>query len=212
MIILGTTVLNFKKDEGEFFCPVCREQREYKLKTARQFFTVYFIPVIPLNSVGEFVQCNACRQKFDNQVLEYDPEVERRELIESYSRLMVLLMLNTGRVSELHRDQLRHALMQRFDVGITDEEIMALAQEAEEKNAEPLAYAHRFRRSYSPEVCFDVLRVAVQTLKSDEPFTDEERQLLATATEAFGLPSESLAMVLEEQEGSSETPSSTGMM
>lgn len=198
MIILGTTVLNFKKDDGEFNCPTCREQREYKQKIARQFFTVYFIPIIPLNVVGEFVQCATCRQKFDVQILEYDPEATRLELLDSFARLMTLLMLNTGRVGENHRDQLREALAERFESGIADEEIMAIAQEAEEKDAEPLAFALRFRRSYSPEVCFDALRVAVRTLRSSEPFTAEEMKLLSSTSAAFGLPAEALSMALDE--------------
>ena len=212
MIILGTTVLNFKKDEGEFFCPVCHEQREYKQKIARQFFTVYFIPLIPLNVVGEFVQCTQCRQKYDNQILTYDPEAERQELFDAYSRLMVLLMLNTGRVGENHRDQLRQALMTRFDTSITDETVMELAQEAEEKDAEPLAYAHRFRRSYSPDVCFDVLQVAVHTLRSDEPFSEADRKLLESTTEAFGLPPEALTTALAGETSDLEPRSSSDQL
>jgi hypothetical protein len=35
----------------------------------RRWFTLFFIPLIPLNALGEFVQCESCRQNFKTMVL-----------------------------------------------------------------------------------------------------------------------------------------------
>lgn len=55
---------------GVFFCPTCGGDRHFERKQARRWFTFFFIPVIPLNNVGdEFVECTTCRQAYTTAVL-----------------------------------------------------------------------------------------------------------------------------------------------
>jgi hypothetical protein len=57
--------------QGVFFCPSCGGDRHYERKQGRRWFTFFFIPVIPLNSVGdEFVECTTCHQAYKPSVLE----------------------------------------------------------------------------------------------------------------------------------------------
>lgn len=57
--------------QGVFFCPSCGGDRQYERKQGRRWFTFFFIPVIPLNSVGdEFVECTTCHQAYKPSVLE----------------------------------------------------------------------------------------------------------------------------------------------
>ncbi len=60
-----------KKDigGGKFFCPRCMTQRDYKLKQATRYFTLFFIPIIPLGKIGEFVECQTCHAMFEPGVL-----------------------------------------------------------------------------------------------------------------------------------------------
>src|ERR1700738_4957036 len=43
--------------QGTFFCPHCGGDRQYAHKQARRWFTLFFLPVIPLKVLGEFVEC-----------------------------------------------------------------------------------------------------------------------------------------------------------
>jgi len=54
---------------GTFLCPQCGVDRQYSHKRMRRWFTLFFIPVIPLNALGEFVQCDTCTQNFKMLVL-----------------------------------------------------------------------------------------------------------------------------------------------
>src|SRR3954464_3087245 len=54
---------------GTFLCPHCGVDRSYSHKRMRRWFTLFFIPVIPLNVAGEFVECDTCRQGFKMIVL-----------------------------------------------------------------------------------------------------------------------------------------------
>ncbi len=69
-IIWGTRGVTTRKGFGRFVCPTCACNREYTHKQVRRFFTLYFIPIIPLNIVGTYVECNTCGGTFKDSVLE----------------------------------------------------------------------------------------------------------------------------------------------
>jgi len=54
---------------GEFHCPRCGADRSYKLVRPRRWFTMFFIPVIPLKWGETFVQCSACKSGFSEEIL-----------------------------------------------------------------------------------------------------------------------------------------------
>lgn len=193
MIIIGTTVLNFTREQGEFHCPTCAAQQSYRQKRGRQFLTLYFIPLIPLNSVGEFIQCGGCRQRFDVSILTYDPAKERAELLEMYSRLLLLVMLSTNRVTEIDRDRLQQVLFERFDQGVSEEELMQYAEEAEAVDADPLSFAHRIRRTYDPHIAADVLRAAFSMLSRGDGIGSEEKEFLVKLGQALGFTTNEMA-------------------
>ena len=69
-LIWGTKGITTTKGTGRFVCPVCAGDRSYIHKQVRRFFTLYFIPLIPLNIVGTYVECQTCRGAFQDSVLE----------------------------------------------------------------------------------------------------------------------------------------------
>ncbi|HRX80347.1 MAG TPA: hypothetical protein P5307_14850 [Pirellulaceae bacterium] len=52
MIIWGSRGLTSVVENGQFHCPQCGTDRMFNLKQVRNFFTLYFIPLIPLNVAG----------------------------------------------------------------------------------------------------------------------------------------------------------------
>jgi hypothetical protein len=42
--------------------------RRYHHKRATRFFTLYFIPLVPLKDLGEYVECQTCTTAFDPAV------------------------------------------------------------------------------------------------------------------------------------------------
>jgi uncharacterized protein (UPF0212 family) len=69
MIIWGSKNRFKKIDEGQFHCPKCGVNRDYHLKHAQRYFTLYFIPLVPIKNHGEFVECQTCVTTFDTAVL-----------------------------------------------------------------------------------------------------------------------------------------------
>jgi hypothetical protein len=54
---------------GMFCCPSCGVDRTYSHKQLKRWFTAFFIPLIPLKVLGEFVECTTCNAKFKPTVL-----------------------------------------------------------------------------------------------------------------------------------------------
>ena len=92
MIIVGTKVKHRKIEEGEFFCPKCQAEREYHLKRAVRYFTLYFIPVVPLTQIGEFIECQSCGLSFVPRVREM-----RREALVVQPQRSLATILNSAR-------------------------------------------------------------------------------------------------------------------
>jgi len=63
-IIWGWRGVPSQLDVGEFFCPQCNCECEYRLMQSRTFFTIFFIPLIPLGRGERYVECTQCRQTY----------------------------------------------------------------------------------------------------------------------------------------------------
>ena len=55
---------------GQFYCPREGGDRQYEHKQARRWFTLFFIPLIPLQKLGDFVECTSCKSTFYTAVLD----------------------------------------------------------------------------------------------------------------------------------------------
>jgi hypothetical protein len=73
IILFGTRGVTLTKQSGTFQCPNCGPQAPYSQKNIRRFFTLFFVPVIPLNKVASYVECHRCKGQFDLSVLPWNP-------------------------------------------------------------------------------------------------------------------------------------------
>jgi uncharacterized tellurite resistance protein B-like protein len=103
-IIFGTRAVKSTIKESSFHCLQCERETHFRHRKARKFFTLYFIPLIPLNSLGEYVECTTCRGTFVPRVLEYDPNASQNAFQSEYDKAirhsMLLMMLADGHVDE----------------------------------------------------------------------------------------------------------------
>ena len=59
-------------EKSQFVCPVCRSRSAYELKQQRNYFYLFFIPLIPLSKAkGEFVRCLNCGTEMSSIVLKH---------------------------------------------------------------------------------------------------------------------------------------------
>lgn len=69
MIIFGWRTRESTTGAGTCVCPVCRSAQVFRRVTYRRWFTLYFLPVIPLGRVGEQFECGGCLQRFSHPPL-----------------------------------------------------------------------------------------------------------------------------------------------
>jgi hypothetical protein len=74
-IIFGFRGITYSKERGTFDCPYCREQTSYVRKRIRRFFTLFFIPLIPLDLLLEYVECQRCCHTCRPEVLSLKAEL-----------------------------------------------------------------------------------------------------------------------------------------
>nr|HEX4313201.1 zinc ribbon domain-containing protein [Kofleriaceae bacterium] len=69
LIIFGRRTMQHTAGHGAFDCPRCGPGRQYVHKKVKRWFTLYFIPVIPLGTVGEFVECSSCAATYGTEII-----------------------------------------------------------------------------------------------------------------------------------------------
>ncbi|MCV2393121.1 zinc ribbon domain-containing protein [Actinotalea sp. M2MS4P-6] len=70
IIIWGWRAIRKVLGSGRFFCPQCGGDTDYKHLALRRWFTIFFIPIIPLKDLGTCVECSRCRTAFTERVLD----------------------------------------------------------------------------------------------------------------------------------------------
>jgi len=97
MIIVGSMGIPFTRAKGEFYCPRCRTTKPFRDRHVRRFLTLYFIPLIPLDKIEEFVECGGCKEHFNRGALTYSPEAAA-QLFSSYVRYTLALLVVADKV------------------------------------------------------------------------------------------------------------------
>ncbi len=96
LLIFGLSVFFRTVGEGEFHCPSCGGDRRYRQRVARRWFTLFFIPVIPLNTVGEVVECGTCRTRFNLGALRLPTATQMAAALPAAMRAASVVVLTAG--------------------------------------------------------------------------------------------------------------------
>ena len=96
LIIFGLRVFYRTIAQGTFHCRRCGGDRPYRHRAGRRWFTLFFLPVIPLNSAGEHVQCATCRTRYVTDVLSLPTTAQMQAALPAGMRAAVSAMLRSG--------------------------------------------------------------------------------------------------------------------
>jgi hypothetical protein len=216
MIIFGTRGVTFGGTAGEFFCPGCGWSRQpYEHKTVRRFFTLYFIPVIPLDKLGEYVRCTTCGGTYQTSVLSFDPEVEadrqRSEFARHVRCLTVLMALVEGDPSRAKLDALR-----RVNQGVSGpepspaewERELALARQGDLDLA---SYAQHHLENVNDRGKETVIRAVLGVAMADGDLSAREETEIADLVRALGMTTAHYrGIVVELEEEGTGLPQADG--
>ena len=72
LFIFGIGPKTIQTDRGQFKCPVCRSDTAYEIKQQRNYFSLFFIPLLPLSKAqATFVKCLNCGTQMPSDVLQH---------------------------------------------------------------------------------------------------------------------------------------------
>ncbi len=205
MIIWGLRVFYFGRvTQGVFHCPECGGDRHYSHKIGRRWFTLFFVPVIPLNVVADVVQCGTCSIRYTMNVLNV-PTSRQLELAYPVAvSAAVSLVMHAGGVgsalaSARAVDAVRLAGGEAYSQASLHAEMTQPAQTVRQR----LAAAGG---CLAPEARERVLAEATRVALADAPLTGEERSALAVIGQTLDLTAAQIHGVINIVEQSGAHP------
>jgi tellurite resistance protein len=93
LAVIGIRPITRTTARGTFVCPECRVLRTYVRQRVQRRLVLFFVSMLPLDELGEYVECEQCRSTFRTTTLaaEFRPAV---------LRIMMLMMMEDGRIRE----------------------------------------------------------------------------------------------------------------
>lgn len=206
MIIFGSRTINSTAGAGVFHCPRCSMQRPYKHKNAKRFFTLYFIPLIPIGSAGEFIECGACAGTYGVEVLSYDPVAERSAIMADVRRSLVLVMLATRRTEAAHVSELRSICADLLGDPVSEEQIWEDLRLAKEVNAQLIPYVRQQLGELNDRGKEVFLEAAGRLIASGGGIREEDKDVVRQLTTALGVSAATIRGLLPGPPGPPPLP------
>lgn len=203
MIIFGTRGITTTPGQGNFFCPSCESNQDYAIKRVRRFFTLYFIPLIPLDKLGEYVECRHCKDTYKLDVLAYSPDgndsVIEAEYFEVIKKAMIHVLLADGVIED---SELAVALLvyQKVTGKTLTEDMLRKEIDTIQSNREDLSkYLTGVQERLTHDAKILILRAAYLIAMADESFPTEEELLVRQIGKDLAIHKDTIDEILREE-------------
>lgn len=185
LLIFGFKV-RFKTLASIFFhCPTCGGDRQGSHQVARRWFTLFWIPVIPLNQVGEVVTCDTCGSRYDPGVTELPTTAAIGESFGVATRVVASMLVRTGEAADpaLRQQALGtiRTVIDPYDEQTFANDVVSVDPAYAEQYTAPLADSIAVEGK--ERLLADLTRVAL----AGGIITDDQRRVLDLAGRGLGL-------------------------
>jgi tellurite resistance protein len=202
MIIFGTRGLKSKVSAGSFHCPQCgREQAQHWYKV-RNWFALYFIPIIPLSVAGQYIECQICFGTFDTEALDHGPDhydAEGRKFQAEFQKAMmttmVLMMLADGKIVPSEVEMVKNIFEQLTGEECPSELVTRETARLEATHIEIKDYLDGVSSRLNDGGRSMVFQAAVLVAQADGEVAQDEERLLKKTYKALGLSKSQAAQI-----------------
>ena len=192
ILIWGTRGRTKAVDQGDFYCPDCASRKDYDLQEVKRWFTFFFIPIFPMNTLGQYVECSSCKATYNERVLQMDPERARAEFEAAFSvaakRVMFKMALADGDVDQTEIDQIAQAFSNITKREIDAGDIAAEIEAARDDNRSIADYLRTVAPGLNDTGKEMVMRSAIAVAKADGHVDETEVAELHALVPALDLP------------------------
>ena len=201
IIVYGSYGITYSKGPpGEFHCPCCSGTRGYRHKRVRRFFHVFFIPLIPLNLAGEYVECAGCKGTYKLEVLAASKSLMSgmaagmvgqgpalSEGQKAARRVLAMMTLADGRVEEAEIAAMLDYLRFAEKRNVTRDEVLAELDAARTAPADVETFCRQIMGFLNEQGRQDVLKAAHMVASADGHVDPSEQKLLERLGIALGM-------------------------
>jgi len=191
MVLIGTMNLTRTRSTGDFYCPNCGCLREFRLRARRPFLTIYFIPVLPIGPIEQFLACSTCKTNSPIEALQHD-ERSFRAAQDLQFRLAVfqaatMVAMIDGQTSEQQIAALLELGAQLVPGAIDREQLGALCSSIRLNRVTPKNYISTVSRPWSTAQRRTALQAIFVAASAGGKLEDAKLNLLAWLREQFGM-------------------------
>ncbi|QGJ70439.1 Hypothetical protein PBC10988_21360 [Planctomycetales bacterium 10988] len=202
MIIFGWRDRASTKERGNFYCPQCEAQNPFKRQEIRSWFTLYFIPVIPLHTKGEYVECNRCRGTFHVKVLSLNPEKQNEEFAAEYQHAMVAVMtamlLADGNVDDSEIDRACEIYERVSGNQASRQDMLDYVNRTQQSGEDILPKVQQFATTLNEHGKEMIVKAAYMIAAADGTIDPSEQRFLGQLGGALGLSKAHFRGILSE--------------
>ncbi|MCO6006325.1 TerB family tellurite resistance protein [Actinoallomurus purpureus] len=185
LLIFGFAVFFRTVSHGDFHCPHCGGDRRYRRRVARRWFTLFFLPVIPLTRVGEIVECTTCRNRFGLGALRLPTVRQMEAALPVAMRAAVVPVLTAGNPD--HTGARNRAVEAIRGYGAADFDDDALQADLDEPPGDAEDVIATAGAQLTTEAREWFLAQTVRVALADGALSDAERQVLRQVASRLGL-------------------------
>jgi len=187
MILIWGFKARYKTLEtGRFFCPHEGGDRGYRRVEARKWFTLFFLPLIPLKVLGESVECESCERSYNESVLTMPTAAQMRDNLADAMRQAVVSMITADGVVDEAEKRAGFEVMQRFsDTPYTMDDLENDLREL--KHGDPASGIGRIAGMLNEHGKESLLAACLEIVFADGTFDESELEKVTQAGVALGM-------------------------
>ncbi|WP_106791013.1 TerB family tellurite resistance protein [Aquimarina sp. Aq78] len=209
-IIFGTRGLKHTVSESPVLsnsCPNCNNGNLVN-KLYRRWFTLFFIPMIPLDVVDRFYQCDSCKSAYNESVKtilqrsqdEINENQKRAKLV--FAKALIASMTHMSIIDGDFAAEEEREIMDAIE-GLPEmkEELMAIHQNIKatgNQDNQVFNFLNEARNELSSEALINILAQAAVVLLADGAIEKEEENLMKEYLIACGLPKEMYQTLIDK--------------
>lgn len=213
MIIYGTKGVEKTVSRGSFSCPGCTKKRTYRVIEVKKYFTLYFIPLIPLNRLGSYVECLYCKGTFKKTVLRKSKVLEKKspsstevsataneqaEYIQAIKNVMLLIMMADGVIDEGELEQIAAVYKQLTNQYLTKDHIKFAGEQMAKSQKTLKDYLQDVYPKLNLQGKIRVLQAAVEIASADGEFQLEEQQMIYSLVNILQIPIDNANRIIQQ--------------
>ena len=199
MIIFGTKTTKKLLESGDFHCPQCQQTTSFEKRRAKNWFHLYFIPLIPLKEYPPYVECRQCRNTYIARVLDDEPG---RDIAAEFERaaglIMAKMVLADGEIDDSEIETMREVYGRITGTTVEREVILKLIESAKGESATAEQIAADFGTRLNADGQELVMKAILLIALSDGDFAQEEQDMANAIGKALGMSSAHMKGIFAE--------------